>query len=135
MINNVFNRILPITKSVELGLESEPKISDFKIIKELGKGSYGRVLLVQHNKTKAKYALKTIEKRLLVDIEDRNQFLREVEIMYKLRHPNVVKLFGHFEDNTYCYLLMEYVEGGELFSYIPENGTTFIPSLFLFTFP
>ena len=89
----------------------------------MGKGSYGRVLLVQHNKTKAKYALKTIEKRLLVDIEDRNQFLREVEIMYKLRHPNVVKLFGHFEDNTYCYLLMEYVEGGELFSYIPENGT------------
>ena len=120
--NNVLNRILPINKSVELGLESEPKISDFNIIKELGKGSYGRVLLVQHNKTQAKYALKAIDKRLLNNIEEKNQFLREVEIMYKIHHPNVVKLYGHFEDNTYCYLLMEYVEGGELFNLIPQNG-------------
>ena len=120
--NNVFNRILPITKSVELGLESEPKISDFNIIKELGTGSYGRVLLVQHNKTLAQYALKALDKRLLNNIEEKNQFLREVEIMYKVHHPNVVKLYGHFEDNTYCYLLMEYIEGGELFSYIPQNG-------------
>ena len=118
---NVFNRFLPITKSVELGLEPEPKISDFKILKELGKGSFGRVLLVQHNKTKAKYALKAIDKRTITP-EEKNQFLREVEIMYKIHHPNVVKLFGHFEDNAYCYLLMEYIEGGELYAYIPENG-------------
>ena len=83
--NNVFNRILPINKSVELGLESEPKISDFTVIKELGQGSYGRVLLVQHNKTNAIYALKIIDKRLLlINIEERNQFLREVQIMYKI---------------------------------------------------
>ena len=114
--NKVFNRILPINKSVELGLESEPKISDFTMIKELGEGSYGRVLLVQHNRTNATYALKAIDKRLLlINIDERNQFLREVQIMYKIHHPNVVKLFGHFEDNNYCYLLMEYVEGGEYF--------------------
>ena len=120
---NAFNRFLPITKSVELGLEPEPKISDFKLIKELGTGSYGRVLLVQHNKTKARYALKAIDKRQ-INPEEKNQFLREVEIMYKIHHPNVVKLFGHFEDNAFCYLLMEYVEGGELFSYIPQNGSS-----------
>jgi len=123
--NSVFNRILPINKSVKLGLESEPKISDFTVIKELGQGSYGKVLLVRHNKTNIIYALKVIDKRLLlINIEERNQFLREVQIMYKIHHPNVVKLFGHFEDNTYCYLLMEFVEGGELFSYIPENGNS-----------
>ena len=121
--NNVINRVLSINKSVELGFESEPKISDFNIIKELGNGSYGRVLLVQHNKTKAKYALKIIVKqKLLLNDEDRQQFIREVEIMYKIHHPNVVKLFGHFEDNTYCYLLMEYIQGGELFAYIPQHG-------------
>ena len=120
--NNVFNRILPITKSVELGLESEPKISDFNIIKELGTGSYSKVLLAQHKKTKAKYALKTIDKKVQTNPEENKQFLREVEIMYKVHHPNVVKIFGHFEDNDYCYLVTEYVEGGELFSYIPEDG-------------
>ena len=42
--------------------------------------------------------------------------------MYKIHHPNVVKIFGHFEDNAYCYLVTEYVEGGDLFSYIPNDG-------------
>ena len=120
--NSVSNRFLPITKSVELGLESEPKISDFTIIKELGTGSYGRVLLFQHNKTKAQYAVKAIDKRQQINAQEKNHFLQEVEIMYKIHHPNVVKLYGHFEDNTYCYLLMEYIERGELFSFIPENG-------------
>ena len=120
--NNVFNRMLPITKSVELCLESEPKISDFNIIKELGTGSYSKVFLAQHKKTKAKYALKTIDKKLQINPEEKKQFLREVEIMYKVHHPNVVKIFGHFEDNSYCYLVTEYVEGGDLFSYIPNDG-------------
>ena len=120
--NNNFNRFLPINKSIELGLESEPKISDFKVIKELGIGSFGRVLLVQHNKTKAIFALKVIEKTQQYSDEEKNNFIREVEIMYKIHHPNIVKLYGHFEDDTYCYLLMEYIERGELYSYIPENG-------------
>ena len=121
-INNVLYRLLPITKSVELGLESEPKKTDFTFLKELGSGSFGRVFLVQHKKTNAQFALKTIDKRLLVDEEEKANFLREVEIIYKIHHPNIVKLYGHFEDDTYCYLLMEYIEGGELYSYMPESG-------------
>ena len=120
--NNVLKRLLPLNKSVELGLESEQKISDFKILKELGTGSFGRVLLVEHKKTKVLYALKVIDKRRLLNEQERDDLIREVEIMYKIHHPNIVKLFGHFEDNIYCYLVMEYIEGGELFSYIPEEG-------------
>ena len=119
--NNVFNRILPITKSVKLGLESEPQISDFKIIKELGSGTFAKVLLVQHKKTNAQYALKVIDKRKQFNEQEKNNFIREMEIMYKIHHPNIVKLYGHFEDNKNCYLLMEYIEGGELFSYIPDE--------------
>ena len=122
IINNVLNRYLPVTQSVKLGLESEPRLSDFKIIKQLGIGSFGRVLLVQHNKTKVQYALKVLDKGKQMNEQDKENFLREVEIMYKIHHPNIVKLFGHFEDNENCYLLMEYVDKGELFSYIQENG-------------
>ena len=59
--NNVPNRFLPIPESVLKGLESEPKISDFILIKELGTGSFGRVLLVQHKITQAKYAINVIK--------------------------------------------------------------------------
>ena len=57
-INDVKNRFLPISESVQQGLEPEPKITDFTISKELGAGSFGHVYLVTHKKTKANYAIK-----------------------------------------------------------------------------
>ena len=122
LLNNVVNRFLPIPESVLKGLEQEPKITDFTLIKELGVGSFGRVLLVQHKKTQAQYAIKAIDKRNTTNIQEKPYFRREIEIMYRIHHPNVVKLFGHFEDNTYCYFIMEYIPGGNIYSYVPKNG-------------
>ena len=69
--NNVANRFLPIPENVLRGLESEPKISDFILLKELGAGSFGRVLLVQHKITQAKYAIKAIDKRNTANIQEK----------------------------------------------------------------
>jgi aurora kinase len=120
--NNVYNRFLPVPESVLKGFEPEPKITDFTLIKELGVGSFGRVLLVQHNMTQANYAIKAIDKRTNANIQEKPYFRREIEIMYRIHHPNVVKLFGHFEDNTYCYFIMEYIPGGNIYSYVPKDG-------------
>ena len=120
--NNVTNRFLQIPESVEKGLEPEPKISDFIILKELGAGSFGRVLLAQHKKTQAKYAIKAIDKRNQANYQERRYFRREIEIMYRVHHPNVVKLFGHFEDNIYCYFIMEYIAGGNIYSLVPKTS-------------
>ena len=126
--NNVTNRFLPIPESVLKGLESEPKISDFIFIRELGVGSYGRVILVQHKMTQAKYAIKAIDKRNKVNIEEKQYFRREIEIMYRVHHPNVVKLFGHFEDNNFCYFIMEYIPGGNVYSLVSKNGIRTTPT-------
>ena len=120
-INDVKNRFLPISESVQQGLEPEPKITDFTISKELGAGSFGHVYLVTHKKTKANYAIKAIDKRNKSNIEEKPYFRREVEVMYKIHHPNVVKLYGHFEDNNYCYLIMEYIPKGNMFGLIPQD--------------
>ena len=120
--NNVTNRFLPMPESVLKGLESEPKITDFTLINEIGSGSFGRVLLVQHKKTGVTYAIKAIDKRTQANIQDQKYFRREIEIMYRVHHPNVVKLYGHFEDNTYCYFVMEYIDGGNVYTLVPKNG-------------
>ena len=120
-INNVKNRFLPIPESVAKGLEPEPKITDFKIIKELGSGSFGRVYLVTHKQTKVQYAIKAIDKRDKSNQEEKPYFRREVEVMYKIHHPNVVKLYGHFEDNNYCYFIMEYISKGNIYGLIPQD--------------
>ena len=69
-LNNVKNRFLPIPEGPSKCLEREPKISDFECIKELGTGSFGRVYLVYHKITKAKYAIKAINKKNKSNIED-----------------------------------------------------------------
>ena len=120
--NNVLNRFLPIPESVKRGLENEPKIQDFTVLKELGAGSFGRVLLVQHKVTQAKYAIKAIDKRNKANIQEKPYFRREIEIMYRVHHPNVVKLFGHFEDNNYCYFIMEYIAGGNIYALVPKTS-------------
>jgi aurora kinase len=120
--NTVINRFLPIPESVLKGLESEPKISDFELIKEIGVGSYGRVILVKHKQTQAQYAIKAIDKRNKVNIKEKPYFRREIEIMYRVHHPNVVKLFGHFEDNNFCYFIMEYIPGGNIYNLVPKDG-------------
>ena len=41
--------------------------------------------------------------------------------MYRVHHPNVVKLFGHFEDNNYCYFIMEYIPRGNIYSIVQRT--------------
>ncbi len=48
--------------------------------------------------------------------------------MYRVHHPNVVKLFGHFEDNKYCYFIMEYIPGGNVYNLVPKNGIKTVPT-------
>ena len=119
--NTLTNRFLPIPESVSKGLEPEPKLNDFIVIKELGSGSYGHVFLAQHKITQVKYAIKAIDKRSAVNIQEMPYFIREIDIMYRVHHPNVVKLFGHFEDNNYCYFIMEYMPGGNIYSIVQRT--------------
>ena len=132
-INIVSNRFLPLNKSVLNALEPEPKITDFEIIKEIGKGSFGSVIHVRHKKTMAEYAIKIINKQEKGNIDGKPYFRREIEIMYKLHHPNCVKLFGHFEDENCCYFIMEYLPNGNLYSFMSKRKklleTSFIVSI------
>ena len=120
-LNTVKSRFLPIPESASKGLEHEAKITDFEILKELGSGSYGNVYLVKHKKTGAEYAIKAIDKRNKTNQEEKPYFRREVEVMYKIHHPNVVKLYGHFEDNNYCYFIMEYISKGNVYNLLPTD--------------
>ena len=122
ILNDVKNRFLPIPHSTINESNHEPDITDFQLIKELGSGSFGQVYLVYHKITKIKYALKAIDKNDKSNIKEKHYFYREIEIMYKIEHPNVVKLYGHFEDNNFCYFIMEYIPNGNIYKLIPKHG-------------
>ncbi len=124
LLNKVKNRFLFVPPSVENGLEPEAKIDDFKITQELGEGSFGRVLKVTHQATGKVYAIKAIDKRNKTNQEGKPYFRREIEIMYKVHHPNTVRLYTHFEDDVYCYFVMELVSKGNLYELMQKRKST-----------
>ena len=97
-------------------------LDDFEIGRKLGKGKFGRVYCVRDKATGYICALKCMEKKELIEYKVEKQFRREVEIQSNLRHPNTLRLYGHFHDATRVYLIIEYVPGGELFKVLRREG-------------
>jgi len=120
-LNKVRTRVLMLSPAVELGLEREGKGADLEIGKELGHGSFGKVYRVKIKGQNRDYALKEIEKELIVRTGMEKQLVNEIRIMYSLEHENIVRLFGHFEEETKCYLLMEHLSGGNLFTRLQQK--------------
>ena len=122
-LNKVKNRFLFISPSVQNGLEAETKITDFDLLEKLGEGSFGKVYRAKHKKTAAIYAIKFIDKLNKNNQEGKPYFRREIEIMYKVRHPNIVRLYGHFEDDQFCYFVLEYIPKGNLYTILSKQKT------------
>ena len=121
-INKVKFRLLELwPPSVKAGFENETQISDFEILAKVGEGSFGVVFKAKYKKTGCIYAIKSIDKKNKTNQEGRSYFKREIEIMYKIRHPNIVRLYTHFEDDHYCYFVMEYISKGNLYSLLEKQ--------------
>ena len=91
----------------------------FNIIKELGQGSYGHVIRVQHKQTGHIYACKKMNKK---QIANKQRFKTEIDLLKATDHPNIVKLYGIFEDNIFLHLIMEECTGGEFFNRLAQRA-------------
>ena len=104
--------------NLDEGQDSTSALSSYKIIKDLGEGTFGKVKLGEHFSTKERVAIKILEKEKIVDEGDRERVSREIQILKIIRHPNITQLYEIIEDETKLYLIMEYAKNGELFDYI-----------------
>lgn len=109
-------------------LDYKPSLADFEPIKVLGQGSYGKVLLVREISTGRLFAQKQLRKASLVinetnEIHKKNyeRTLNEKTILEQVSHQNIVKLYYAFQDNDKVYLILEYLDGGELFHHLAEQ--------------
>lgn len=66
--------------------------------------------------------MKILEKRKIVDVADARRVQREIAILKRMRHPNIVQLYEIIETPKELFLVMEYASGGELFDYIVEKS-------------
>ena len=91
----------------------------YDFIKELGQGSYGHVYRCQNKETGNVYACKKMNKK---KIKNKEQFKTEIDLLRATDHPNIIKLYDIFEDNSYIYLIMEECNGGEFFDSLAKRA-------------
>lgn len=91
------------------------KLSDFEIGRPLGSGKFGNVYLAREKSTEYVVALKVLKKDQLLKARLEHQLQREIEIQSRLRHPNILRLFGYFYDEKRIYLILEFAVQGELY--------------------
>ncbi|XP_061487110.1 aurora kinase C-like isoform X1 [Rhineura floridana] len=95
--------------------------SDFEYGKPLGKGRFGAVYLAREKTTHFILALKVIFKSSLEKAQLEHQLRREIEILSHLRHPNILRMYNYFHDQTRIFLMLEYAPRGELYKELQKK--------------
>ena len=102
-------------------VDTKVGIDDFHLLSVIGKGSYGKVMLVRKKDTNELLAIKMLKKDY---IERRNQILHtktERNVLARVNHPFIVKLKYAFQNPKKLYFALEFCPGGELFFHLQKE--------------
>lgn len=97
------------------------KIEDFDLLKVVGKGSFGKVMQVRKKNTKRIYALKTIRKAHIISRSEVAHTLAERSVLSQINNPFIVPLKFSFQSPEKLYLVLAFVNGGELFHHLQKE--------------
>jgi len=92
--------------------------NNYKVICKLGKGSFGAVYKVIQISSGTIKAMKVIKKETINYQDDERVFLKEIEILKKIEHPSIIKIYEYYTDDVNFYIITEYIGGGELYDAI-----------------
>ena len=100
---------------------TQKKVGNYHLIQQIGKGTFSNVALGIHIPTKHKVAIKILQKSKIQDQTDIERINREIIILKMINHPHLAKLYETITTKNNIYLVMPYINGGDLFDYIFEN--------------
>ena len=100
-------------------------LTDFNIQRTLGTGSFGRVHLVQSKHNQRFYAVKVLKKQQVVKMKQVEHTNDERRMLQRCRHPFLITLWGTWQDSKNLYMVMDFIEGGELFSLLRKSQVSY----------
>uniref|UniRef100_A0A8C8YS10 non-specific serine/threonine protein kinase n=1 Tax=Prolemur simus TaxID=1328070 RepID=A0A8C8YS10_PROSS len=98
------------------------RLQDFDTLATVGTGTFGRVHLVKEKTTKHFFALKVMSIPDVIRLKQEQHVHNEKSVLKEVSHPFLIRLFWTCHDARFLYMLMEFVPGGELFSYLRNRG-------------
>ena len=110
--------LLPERSTVSKGKYS---LTDFSIMRTLGTGSFGRVHLVRSVHNGRYYAIKVLKKHQVVKMKQVEHTNDERRMLKLVEHPFLIRMWGTFQDSKNLFMVMDYIEGGELFSLLRKS--------------
>ncbi|EYB94323.1 hypothetical protein Y032_0173g420 [Ancylostoma ceylanicum] len=111
-------RNLRISGSSNATTKNKVILKDLKSITTIGTGTFGRVELTKHRRTGQHFALKILNIHKVIKTRQVEHVHNEKKVLNQLEHPFIVKLISTDMDDTNLYMIMEFIPGGELFSYL-----------------
>lgn len=114
----------PGTDKLNLGPSesSTAKITDFDLLKVVGKGSFGKVYLARHKGTQKHYAIKVLQKKAVMKRNEVKHIMSERSVLLQnVSHPFLVGLHYSFQTSTKLYFVLDYINGGEIFYHLQRE--------------
>jgi len=96
-------------------------LEHFVQLKVIGRGGFGRVLLVRKKDTQKVYAMKILKKSLIAQRGEIEHTKTEQSVLAKLEHPFLAKLYWSFQTEDNLYFIMDFINGGELFHHLSRE--------------
>ena len=96
-------------------------LNDFQILRTLGTGSFGRVHLTRSIHNGRFYAMKVLKKERVVNMKQVEHTNDERRMLKLAQHPFIIRMWGTFQDCHNLFMIMDYIEGGELFSLLRKS--------------
>uniref|UniRef100_A0A1A8P166 Serine/threonine kinase 32A n=1 Tax=Nothobranchius pienaari TaxID=704102 RepID=A0A1A8P166_9TELE len=106
----------PVTNDTD-----EVNFDHFQILRAIGKGSFGKVCIVQKKDTKKMYAMKYMNKLKCVERNEVRNVLKEMQIMQNLEHPFLVNFWYSFQDEEDMFMVVDLLLGGDLRYHLQQN--------------
>ncbi|WOL18391.1 CBL-interacting protein kinase 1-like [Canna indica] len=97
-------------------------LGKYELGRTLGEGNFGKVKYAEHVETGQAFAVKILDRSRVQSLKITDQIKREIGTLKLLKHPNVVRLYEVSASKTKIYMVLEYVNGGELFDKIAMKG-------------
>jgi len=95
---------------------------DFELLNVIGKGSFGKVMQVKKKDDGKIYAMKVLRKEAIIARKQVAHTKAEKSILQKIQHPFIVRLHYAFQTRDKLYMILDYVNGGELFYHLKKEG-------------
>ncbi|KAG7455118.1 hypothetical protein MATL_G00253080 [Megalops atlanticus] len=116
----------PTSRDINLGPTGNPhaKPTDFDFLKVIGKGSFGKVLLAKRKLDGKYYAIKVLQKRVILNRREQKHIMAERNVLLKnVQHPFLVGLHYSFQTADKLYFVLDFINGGELFFHLQRERT------------